>query len=380
MGSIGADLGKILGDIEKEYGESIFIDTLPDIDLIPFSSPQLNDVLKGGIPRGMSTEIVGEEHSGKSTLVLDLIKNYQILEVGIAEAKREALREEIKTSKGKKKERLETELEEVAERVSIYLDIESTTNPQWMKKMGVDASKVIIYQPADIGIEGPLDNIIAMMATNSVGLVAIDSVGQMISTAENEASVGKGQYGGISIPLTRYYKKATPLYSKNKIAHIMVNQTRADMSGYNQLKRPGGKAHAFAQAMVLRLKPGGRYDEKYSSAAGTVDAVYARETIVNVVKNKVTGSDRQSTIFTIRPNFGIDVAYDAANLLLESGLISQASSWFTIYSPFTGEEIAKAQGMSKMVEYLLAEENAQYFEDVKKYLYNKSTEDNKKSD
>lgn len=373
MIDLGPVLGKILDDIEKDFGQSIFIGTLPEFKFIPFSSPQLNYLLRGGIPYGASSEIVGEEHSGKSTLLLDLISNYQKQEIIRVEDERARLTEEIKGAKGRALKDLEAELDNVKERVAVYLDIEMTTNPQWMKKMGVDETKVVIYQPKAVGIEEPLDHILKMMETDVVGFVAIDSVGQMISTAEQESEVGKGNYGGISKSLTKYYKKASPLYSKNKIAHVVVNQTRQDLSGYNQLVRPGGNAHKFAQSVVLRLRPGAMFDEKYTSIPRKEATVHARETIVNLVKNKMTGSDRQTTSFTIKPNYGIDVMFDTAEMAMEIGAILKGGSWYTIIDMATGEVLTKVQGIAAVMSYL--EENEEYYNGLKDYLYAEAIKD-----
>lgn len=373
MIDLGPELGKILDDIEKDFGQSIFIGTLPEFKFIPFSSPQLNYLLRGGIPYGASSEIVGEEHSGKSTLVLDLIKNYQEQEIIRVEEIKAKLKEDIKRAKGRELKNLEEELANVRERVAVYLDIEMTTNPQWMKKMGVDENKVVIYQPKAVGIEEPLDHILKMMETDAVGFVAIDSVGQMISTAEQESEVGKGNYGGISKSLTKYYKKASPLYSKNKIAHVVVNQTRQDLSGYNQLVRPGGNAHKFAQSVVLRLRPGTMFNEKYVSIPRKEASVHSRETIVNLVKNKMTGSDRQTTSFTIKPNHGIDVMFDTAEMAMEVGAILKGGSWYTVIDVKTGEVVAKVQGIAAVMDYL--EENEEFYKSLKDYLYQEATRD-----
>ena len=46
---------------------------------IPFSSPNANRMLYGGIPRGRIVEFFGEESSGKTTTALDVAGNAQKL-------------------------------------------------------------------------------------------------------------------------------------------------------------------------------------------------------------------------------------------------------------------------------------------------------------
>ena len=49
------------------------------IKRIPFTSPRLNYITYGGIPRGRMTMFAGKESSGKTTTALDLVKNAHIL-------------------------------------------------------------------------------------------------------------------------------------------------------------------------------------------------------------------------------------------------------------------------------------------------------------
>ena len=49
------------------------------IKRIPFTSPRLNYITYGGVPRGRMTMFAGKESSGKTTTALDLVKNAQIL-------------------------------------------------------------------------------------------------------------------------------------------------------------------------------------------------------------------------------------------------------------------------------------------------------------
>lgn len=368
------ELQGIIGDIEKESGESIFVGNMPEFDFVRFSSPQLNYLTRGGIPMGASTEIVGEEHSGKSTLAQDLIKNYQEFEAKRVVTKLKELNEDLSKAKSKReKERLEEEIENTVERPTIYLDIEQTLNPIWLAKIGVDESKVIVYKPADVGIEKPLDNIIRFLETGAVGMVVIDSVGQMISTAEQESSVGKGNYGGIAKSLTKYYKKAAPLYARYKVAHVVINQTREDLSGYGQLIRPGGKANQFAQSVVLRLRPATKFDEKYQAVSNNAELVHSRETVVNMVKNKMRGADRQTTRFTIRPNYGLDLPFDTLQQALVDGYITKGGAWYSVFDVKTGEELVKVQGQANVLDYL--ENNPEVMEDLQEKLYELSIQE-----
>lgn len=372
---ISGELLSLMGNIEKEYGRSMYVGDLPQRECIPFSSPWLNYVTWGGVRYGMSTEIVGEESSGKSTAALDIIRNFQPIEEERYKKRKKELEEELAKPKLSKKEeaRLLTEQASLTERVAVYLDLEYTTDSNWVAKNKVDESKMIIFQPPPMGVEGPLDKIIQMAETGQVGLIIVDSVGAMMSTAEEEGDVGKGNYGGISKALTKYYKKIMPIISKQNIAHIVINQTREDLNGHNQLVRPGGKMNKFAQSLVLRLRPGIKFEENYAKGSNNSELVYARQTIVQVAKNKVADASRQNGFYTIRMGQGVDRAYDTFSMAMQYGMIVMSGSWITMFHPTNGEEILKVQGSGKAVTYL--DENP----DIEKLywdeLYRLSTEE-----
>ena len=66
------DFLQLIDKINKDYGNTVISGTLPPRERIPFSSPYLNYVTYGGIVYGSSSEFVGAESSGKSTLAQDL--------------------------------------------------------------------------------------------------------------------------------------------------------------------------------------------------------------------------------------------------------------------------------------------------------------------
>ena len=78
---MGSKLDKLVADINKEWKEDIAAKGIKRIETkkIPFTSPRLNYMLYGGLPRGRIVEFSGEENGGKTTTALDACKNAQIL-------------------------------------------------------------------------------------------------------------------------------------------------------------------------------------------------------------------------------------------------------------------------------------------------------------
>ena len=99
--------------VNKEYGTDIVqlgVDKKV-LDLIPFTSLRLNYMSYGGVPRARFTELYGEESSGKSTLCLDLIANFQ---------------------------------KKWPNEYILYVDVEGTYDANWASNMGVDSNNIAI--------------------------------------------------------------------------------------------------------------------------------------------------------------------------------------------------------------------------------------------
>lgn len=361
----------LVDKINKEYGETVISGTIPPKERIPFSSPYLNYVTYGGICYGASSEFVGQESSGKSTLAQDLIHNFQKIEKKRYEDRKAEIEARIPKAKGKELERLNEELANLKERITVYLDLEHSVDGVWMNKLGVDISKVYLIQPSGMGVETPLDWILEASETNEVGFIIIDSVGAMVSDAEDEKLLSESTYGGISKPLTRFYKKIMPNIKHNNIALLIINQTRDDMSNpYNQFNRPGGKMNKFAQSLSLGLVGGQKYDAKYADATGKSEMVHARETNVQVIKNKTAPPDRQRTKFMIRYGHGVDRAYDIFTMACDIGLISVAGAYYTFVDVTTGEEIKRIQGKANAIHFI--RENKTLANELWNAMYDKS--------
>ena len=78
---MGTKLDSICKEINKDWKEDIAERGIHRIktNKIPFTSPRLNYMMYGGLPRGRIVEFAGEENGGKTTTALDVCKNAQIV-------------------------------------------------------------------------------------------------------------------------------------------------------------------------------------------------------------------------------------------------------------------------------------------------------------
>lgn len=351
----GATMAEVMKDINKEFKEDLVHLGLPtyNYERIPFTSPRLNYMTFGGIPRGKLIEFFGEEHGGKTTTALDIIANFQAIE----------------------NRRMEQDDNYIPKKV-LYVDAENTLDLVWAHKLNVDVDDMYIFNPTNQGAETVFERVLRMIDTDEIGLTIIDSFGVMLSNQALEKSIEDATYAGISKALTVFSSKSEMLCHKYNSTLIGINQLRADMnSPYGAMKTPGGKAWKHNCSVRLDFRMGSYIDEKGNIL--TRGAENPAGNIVQVVmkKNKTCSPTRRTGFYTLRYLTGIDYLYDLVEVAIKYGLVDKAGAWFSIINPDTGEVIAKMQGQAKVNEYLEDEEHRDTLKMIEDYIDSKITED-----
>lgn len=92
--------------------------------------------------------------------------------------------------------------------------------------------------------------------------------------------------------------------------------------------------------------------------------------LINMPKTKACRPDRRVGSYTLNYTFGIDWVSDLVDLAIKLGYIDQSGAWFRfvskdgeILTDVDGEEI-KLQGRQSVVEFLEAEENLDFLQDL----------------
>ncbi len=217
-------LHNVLSKIEKQYGEgSVMVlgdDVKLDIDSIPTGSLALDIALGiGGIPKGRIIEIYGPESSGKTTLALHMLAEAQ--KMGGTGA---------------------------------FVDAEHALDPGYAKNLGVDIENLIISQP-DTG-EQALEITEALVRSNAVDLIIIDSVAALVPKAEIDGEMGAAQIGLQARLMSQALRKLTGAINKSKCTVVFINQLREKvgiMFG-NPETTTGGRALKFYSSVRLDIR------------------------------------------------------------------------------------------------------------------------------
>ena len=357
-------LDQLIKDFNKQAKETIVARGIVRelTNKIPFSSPRANYMLYGGIPRGRLVEFAGEEGGGKTTTALDITANAQKLFQKEWENEIHHL-EELESPKKVDKDRLQY-LQGRGPKQIVYADCENTLDEEWARKIGVNLDNVVMIRPMSQTAEQIFEMLLQMIETDQVGLVVIDSLAVMLSQQAYEKDMTERTYGGISMALTLFSKKAEMLCAKHDCTIIGINQLRENLnSPYGGTITPGGRAWRHACSVRLEFRKGSFIDDKGTELRRSAETPAGNLVQIHIAKTKVCKPDRRTGFYTLNYDYGIDAVADLVDTAILYGFIRQAGAWFNFVDGDTGEVIMteeekslQIQGRANVIDYLKANE------------------------
>ncbi len=292
-------LGVTLGQIEKQFGKGSIVrlgshEAIVPVQVISTGSISLDAALGvGGFPRGRIIEVFGPESSGKTTVALQVI----------AEAQK-------------------------AGGMAAFIDVEHALDPLYAKNLGVDVDNLLVSQP-DYA-EQALEIASALISSNSIDVLVIDSVAALVPKAELDGEMGDTFVGIQARLMSQALRKLTGIVSKSKTCLIFINQIREKIGVMfgNPETTSGGRALKFYSSV--------RTDIRRIAAIKDGDKVVGNRTKVKVVKNKVAPPFREAE-FDIIYGEGISREGDLVDLGVAQNLIEKSGSWYSYKSDRIGQ-------------------------------------------
>ena len=300
-------LEQVLADIEKQFGKGAIMklgsSEHMEIDVTSTGSLSLDIALGvGGFPKGRIIEIYGPESSGKTTIALHAIA-------------------EVQKTGGR----------------AAFIDAEHALDPVYAQKLGVNINELLLSQP-DTG-EQALEICDALVKSEAVSIVVIDSVAALVPQAEIEGEMGDSHVGLQARLMSQALRKLSGTISKTKTTAIFINQLREKVGVLfgNPETTPGGRALKFYSTIRLDIRRG----EQIKMG----DTVIGNKTNIKVVKNKVAPPFKTATV-DIMYGEGVSKTGELVDLASENNIIQKSGAWFS----YNGEKIG--QGRENVKQYL----------------------------
>ncbi|MEK6278873.1 MAG: recombinase RecA [Acidobacteriota bacterium] len=302
----GKAIEAALSNIEKKFGKGSIMRLgereVSDIPAISTTSLSLDAAVGiGGVPRGRIIEIYGPESSGKTTLALHIV----------AEAQK-------------------------AGGVAAYIDAEHAMDADYAGKLGVDIDQLLISQP-DSG-EQALEIAEALVRSNGVDVIVIDSVAALVPRAELDGEMGDSLPGLQARLMSQALRKLTAIVAQSNTCFIFINQIREKigvMFGSPETTT-GGRALKFYASM--------RLDIRRIGAIKDADRVVGNRTRVKVAKNKVAPPFRECE-FDIMYGEGISREGDVLDLAVAQRVVDKSGAWFS----YKGDRLGQGRENSKQL-------------------------------
>lgn len=295
------DLRALIEKVNDQYGEGTIVLASEaknmGVSWCPSGCYAIDFVTGGGIPENRITQVVGAYSSGKTTLVIKAMAEFQ-----------------RKYENG----------------YCFVVDTEFSFDLKYAKLLGLDLSRLLLIQP-NSG-EQASDVLMDMLKQDVDIFGAVDSIPGIIPLAELEMTVEQNFMGKHPQLINRMIKLANNRLKRSMTDEdapvtilLMLNQLREKVGLVfgNPETTPGGRGKDFFSSIILNLRGGEKLKEKVSKNGVEREVYVGREYTVTVQKNKCGGKpfEEAKYVYYVRNiNDHVFGTYNNAETAFETGV------------------------------------------------------------
>ena len=255
----------------------------------------------GGIKKGSIVEIYAPESAGKTTLALQMCKQYQ------------------------------------KDKPVLYIDTERTLTKETIEMMGIKEKNFYLMHVDNLEMALEVCKTVALNGTFSA--IVIDSLAGLVPKAQIDGNVGDYHAGLFSRIMSETLPILTTFLDNSGCTLIITNQLREKVGVMfgNPERATGGRALKYYASVRLDM----RAIESIKSGGEEI----GRRTRIKIVKNKIA-TPFKSIEFDIMFGHGISEEGDILDQAVEKEVITKCSAWYL----YDGNRIG--QGRENAKQYL----------------------------
>lgn len=294
--------------MDKQFGKGAVLQlgsrSAQQVSVISTGSISFDSALGvGGFPRGRVIEVYGPESSGKTTIALQVIAQAQ-----------------------------------AAGGAAAFIDAEHALDPTYARALGVDIDNLLLSQP-DCG-EQALEITNALISSNIIDVVVVDSVAALVPKAELEGEMGDSFMGLHARLMSQAMRKLTAAVSRANACLIFINQVREKIGVVfgNPETTTGGRALKFYSSVRVEVRRIGAIKDG--------EQIVGNRTKIKVAKNKVAAPFREVEV-DILYGQGISREGDLLDLGAAQGVVEKSGSWFSLGGERLGQGRENARDFLK---------------------------------
>jgi recombination protein RecA len=279
-----------------------------------------------GLPLGRITEISGDEHTGKSTLLDHVFAEVQRIG-GYA----------------------------------VLLDPEVGRDAKYTRSIGVDPEKLLCPQPKE-GKFYTLQSVFNFCGrtcewwhTHHPGVpvvIGVDSIAGMPTDEDMKRDASDAKPGDAAKTIRHSLRTLTQRVAQSNVALVFVNQLYDVIGPFGGQREYGGKGMRYHASLRIRLKRG-RLSNDTPVLKDPTGRVFGGVTTAHVQKTKISGTTGARTEFAIMHGRGIDNVWTLFETFKKAGYIGSGGGWYSMVLPGSGETIKWNGGHFGLAEYLI---------------------------